>query len=48
MLEDVLAKRPTEVDFITGALAREADRAGIAVPLHLAMYRLVKGKEASW
>lgn len=48
MLEDVIAKRPTEVDYITGALAREADRAGVAVPLHLAMYRLVKGKEASW
>jgi 2-dehydropantoate 2-reductase len=48
MLEDVLAQRPTEVDYITGALAREADRAGVAVPLHLAMYRLVKGKEASW
>jgi 2-dehydropantoate 2-reductase len=48
MLEDVLAKRPTEVDFITGALVREAQRLGVPVPLHTAMYRLVKGKEASW
>jgi 2-dehydropantoate 2-reductase len=48
MLEDVLAKRPTEVDFITGALVREADRLGAPAPLHRAMYRLVKGKEASW
>jgi 2-dehydropantoate 2-reductase len=48
MLEDVLAKRPTEVDFITGALVREAGRHGVQVPLHAAMYRLVKGKEASW
>jgi 2-dehydropantoate 2-reductase len=48
MLEDVLARRPTEVDFITGALVREADRLGVPVPLHRAMYRLVKGKEASW
>jgi 2-dehydropantoate 2-reductase len=48
MLEDVLAKRPTEVDFITGALAREAMEADVPVTLHLAMYRLVKGKEASW
>jgi 2-dehydropantoate 2-reductase len=48
MLEDVLAKRPTEVDFITGALVREAERHGVPVPLHAAMYRLVKGKEASW
>ena len=48
MLEDVLARRPTEVDFITGALVREAERLGVPVPLHWAMYRLVKGKEASW
>ena len=48
MLEDVLARRPTEVDFITGALVREATRLGVPVPLHTAMYRLVKGLEASW
>ena len=48
MLEDVLAKRRTEVDFITGALVREAAAVGVDVPLHLTMYRLVKGKEASW
>ena len=48
MLEDVLAKRPTEVDFITGALVREAKRVGVPVPLHETMHRLVKAKEASW
>jgi 2-dehydropantoate 2-reductase len=48
MLEDVEARRPTEVDHITGALVREAERLGVAVPLHAAMYRLVKAKEASW
>jgi 2-dehydropantoate 2-reductase len=48
MLEDVLARRTTEVDFITGALVREAERVGVPVPLHTAMYRLVKGREASW
>jgi 2-dehydropantoate 2-reductase len=48
MLEDVLARRPTEVDYITGALVREAQRLGVPAPLHTAMYRLVKGKEASW
>ena len=48
MLEDVLARRPTEVDFITGALVREAVRLGVQAPLHWTMYRLVKGKEASW
>ena len=48
MLEDVLAQRPTEIDFITGALVKEAARLGVEVPLHTALYRLVKGKEASW
>ena len=48
MLEDVEAGRPTEVDQITGALVREADRLGVEVPLQTAMYRLVKAREASW
>jgi 2-dehydropantoate 2-reductase len=48
MLEDVEAHRPTEVDQITGALVREADRLGVPVPLQTAMYRLVKAREASW
>jgi 2-dehydropantoate 2-reductase len=48
MLEDVEARRPTEVDHITGALVREAARLGVPVPLQTAMYRLVKAREASW
>ena len=48
MLEDVEAHRPTEIDHITGALVREADRLGVAVPLHTALYRLLKAREASW
>jgi len=48
MLEDVLAHRPTEVDFIAGALHREADRLGVPVPVTAAAHRLIKGKEASW
>ncbi len=48
MLEDVRAERPTEVDFITGALVREAERLGVDVPLHTAMYRLVKAREAAF
>jgi 2-dehydropantoate 2-reductase len=48
MLEDVEAHRRTEVDLITGALVREANKAGVPVPLHTAMYRLVKAKEDSW
>ncbi|MGH3104177.1 MAG: ketopantoate reductase family protein [Gaiellaceae bacterium] len=48
MLEDVDARRATEVDLITGALVREAERLGVPVPLHTALYRLIKAKEASW
>ena len=48
MLEDVEARRPTEVDFITGALVREAERRGVEAPLMTAVYRLVKGREASY
>ena len=48
MLEDVEAQRPTEIDQITGALVREAARVGVPVPLHTALYRLVKAREASW
>jgi 2-dehydropantoate 2-reductase len=48
MLEDVRARRPTEVDFITGALVREAGRHGVPVPLHTAMYRLVKARESAY
>ena len=48
MLEDVEARRPTEIDTITGALVREAQRVGVPVPLHETMYRLIKAREASW
>ena len=48
MLYDIRNKLRTEVDFLGGAIAREALRAGISAPLHAALYRLIKGKEASW
>lgn len=48
MLYDVRHRLPTEVDFLSGAIAREAQRCGVAAPLHTAVYRLIKGKEASW
>lgn len=48
MLYDVRHKLKTEVDFLGGAIAREAERSGIPAPLHTALYRLIKGKEASW
>ena len=48
MLEDVSARRPTEIELITGSLVREAKRRDVPVPLHAALYALVKGKEASY
>jgi 2-dehydropantoate 2-reductase len=48
MLYDIRHRLPTEVDFLGGAIAREAARAGVSAPLHTALYRLIKGKEASW
>jgi 2-dehydropantoate 2-reductase len=48
MLEDVEARRPTELELINGALVREAVRLGVPVPLQTALYRLVKAREASY
>jgi 2-dehydropantoate 2-reductase len=48
MLEDVTAHRPTEIELITGSLVRAAERHEVAVPLHTALYSLVKAKEASY
>jgi 2-dehydropantoate 2-reductase len=48
MLYDVRRQLPTEVDFLSGAIAREAARAGVAAPLHTAVYQLIKGKEEGW
>ena len=48
MLHDVRRHQATEVEFLSGAVAREAAKAGVDAPLHTAMYRLIKGKEAGW
>jgi len=48
MLYDVRRQLTTEVDFLSGAIAREAERLGVPAPLHSAVYRLIKGKEAAW
>jgi 2-dehydropantoate 2-reductase len=47
-LEDVEARRRTEAELINGSLVREAERVGVEVPLQTALYRLVKGREASY
>lgn len=47
MLQDVLARRRTEIDVITGAIVRAADEIGVAVPLNRTIYALVRGYEDS-
>lgn len=48
MLYDIRHQLPTEVEFLSGAIAREAARIGAPAPMHTAVYRLIKGQEASW
>ncbi|WP_434086466.1 2-dehydropantoate 2-reductase [Photorhabdus laumondii] len=45
MLQDVRAKRRTEIDYITGYLLRQARAHGLAVPENTRIYNLVKHKE---
>jgi 2-dehydropantoate 2-reductase len=48
MLQDILAKRPTEVDFMNGAIVRCGEKTGVPTPLNRAVWRLIKGLENSW
>jgi 2-dehydropantoate 2-reductase len=48
MLQDVMARRATEVDVLNGGVAAEGRRVGEATPLHDSMVALVKGLERSW
>ena len=46
MLQDIMANRPTEVDFIYGAIADTAVSEGLEAPLCRAIQHLIKAKEA--
>jgi len=48
MLQDVLAQRQTEVDFVNGAIADCGEKLGVPVPLNRGVWRLLKGLEHSW
>ncbi|MQA75410.1 MAG: 2-dehydropantoate 2-reductase [Solirubrobacterales bacterium] len=45
MLQDVLAERATEIDFLNGGIARFGEQAGVPTPLNRAVWALVKGLE---
>lgn len=48
MLQDVLAKRQTEADFINGAAVGEAQRLGMRIPATETLYRLIKTIQANY
>ena len=48
MLQDVEARRATEVDFLNGGISRFGREEGIDTPLNDALWALVKGLEHSW
>ena len=48
MLQDVEARRPTEVDWLNGGIVRFGREHGVPTPLNEAVTALIKGVEASW
>jgi len=48
MLQDVIAKRQTEVDFMNGAIVQWGEKVGVPTPLNKAVWELIKGLEHSW
>jgi 2-dehydropantoate 2-reductase len=48
MLQDVLARRPTEIGVLNGGIVQRGREAGIPVPLNQAVTALVNGLEQSW
>jgi 2-dehydropantoate 2-reductase len=48
MLQDVEARRPTEIDYLNGGIARFGRELGVPTPLHDTITALIKGVEASW
>jgi len=48
MLQDVEARRATEIDYLNGGIVRFGRELGVPTPLNEAILALVKGLEASW
>jgi 2-dehydropantoate 2-reductase len=48
MLQDVEARRPTEVDYLNGGIVHFGREHGVPTPLNEAILALVKGVERSW
>ena len=48
MLQDVEARRPTEIDYLNGGIVRFGQEHRVPTPLNRAVWALVKGLERSW
>jgi 2-dehydropantoate 2-reductase len=48
MLQDVEARRPTEIDYLNGGIVRFGEEHDVPTPLNRAIWALVKGLERSW
>ena len=48
MLQDVEARRQTEIDYLNGGVVRFGREHGVPTPLNAALVALIKGVEASW
>jgi 2-dehydropantoate 2-reductase len=48
MLQDVEARRQTEIDYLNGGIVRFGQEHDVPAPLNAAIWALVKGLEASW
>jgi 2-dehydropantoate 2-reductase len=48
MLQDVEARRQTEIDYLNGGIVRFGQEHGVPTPLNQAIWALVKGVEESW
>jgi 2-dehydropantoate 2-reductase len=46
MLQDFDRRKPSEIDFINGAIVREAEELGLEVPVNRAVTRLVRTLDA--
>ena len=48
MLQDVEARRPTEIDYLNGGIVRFGQEYGVPTPHNGAIWALVRGLERSW
>jgi 2-dehydropantoate 2-reductase len=48
MLQDVEARRQTEIDYLNGGIVRFGRELGVPTPLNEAIWALIKGVEAAW